>query len=75
MQYSYFQFLFFIEINTTFAILTLGSQNQNWIKGMQNTILALGSQIKLDWKYSKCNIRMAFTNHTLGFSFSNVIPT
>ncbi len=48
MQYSYLKCLFFIEINTTFAILTLGSQNQNWIKGIQNTILALRSQIKLD---------------------------
>jgi hypothetical protein len=34
MQYSYFQCLFAIEINTIFAIFTLGLQKQNWTKGM-----------------------------------------
>jgi hypothetical protein len=36
MQYPYFSYLFAIEINTTFAIFTLGSQKSNWIEGIQS---------------------------------------
>jgi hypothetical protein len=36
MQYPYFSYLFAFEINTTFAIFTLGSQKSNWIEGIQS---------------------------------------
>jgi hypothetical protein len=40
--------LFANEINITFVIIIVRSQKQNWIKGIQITILALGSQ-KSNW--------------------------